>query len=253
MRYSFLLGLILFGALTHARDAESVDVVLVLATDVSGSVEDSEYAIQKRGVVEALADPEVARALRQCAPGGVALTYVEWGGCGPNCADFATVVPFRNVSDQESLTAFSRDVGRAWRSFEGSSTDIQTALARSRALIDGATFTDGRRVIDLSTNGIQNVNHSGVPTPKVMPADFIEPLKHTRDEVVAGDISINVLVIDLPTKNSPNGGYKSLDEYHRDVVMGGEGAFTVLIHDSDQMHEALVRKLSREICAGAST
>jgi hypothetical protein len=244
LRRHFLIALVALCATNVAR-AESVDLVLVLATDVSQSMAKGDYAIQKRGIVDALNDPAVHEAALRCAPRGVALAYTEWSGCHRgDCVQYDPAVPFRVVRGAEDFRAFARDVARHPRSFNDD-TDIHYALRESKRLIDEAPFEADRRVIDLSSGGIQNANHTGQPEGAAALGDYGELLGQMRDEVIADDVVINALLID-DHKGAPV--FKTMTNYYRRLIQGGPGAFTVVIDSVAEMHEGLRRKLTREIC-----
>lgn len=211
-----------------------VDLELVLAVDVSRSIDDEEYALQKRGYAEAFVNPAVLNAIRANANQRIAVTLVEWAG-----SDFQkVVVPWMVVSDAESGKRVSDAMLQSSRSFWGW-TSISGAIDAAVPLFGQAGFGNARKVIDVSGDG---VNNSG------------RPASAARDDAVAAGITINGLVI---MNDKPNPGFMQrpqppLDEFYRDNVIGGPGAFIVAIDDFDSFAFALVNKLVKEI-AGLPT
>ncbi len=214
-------------------DSLAVDIELVLAVDVSRSIDDDEYALQKRGYAEAFTNPAVLNAIRANPNQRIAVTLVEWAG-----SDFQrVVVPWTMVSDEESGKLFSEAVLAAPRSFWGW-TSISGAIDASVPLF-GRGYAGTRKVIDVSGDG---VNNSG------------RPAAAARDDALAVGITINGLVI---MNDKPNPGFiqrpqPPLDEFYRDNVIGGPGAFLVSIDDFESFAFAIVNKLVKEI-AGMPT
>ena len=217
----------------HAGPVQ-VDLELVLAVDVSRSIDEDEYALQKRGYAEAFVNPAVLNAIKETAHGRIAVTLVEWSG-----ADFQkVVVPWTEISDGESAKLFSDAVLNAPRSFWGW-TSISGAIDASVPLFQHGGFESPRKVIDVSGDG---VNNSG------------RPAASARDEALQDGITINGLVI---MNDKPNPGFASLpqpplDEFYRDNVIGGPGAFVVAVQGFDSFAFALVNKLVREIAGLAA-
>lgn len=224
-----LLG---FGWLTRAASADPipVDVQLVLAVDVSRSIDDEEYALQKDGYAKAFINPSVLKAIQENGQGRIAVTLVEWSG-----AEFQkVVVPWMLVSDQASGQLFSDAILKSPRSFWGW-TSISGAIDASVKLFQQDGFAATRKVIDVSGDG---VNNSG------------RPASSARDDALQHGITINGLVI---MDERPNPGLlmqseqQPLDEFYRDNVIGGPGAFVVAIKGFDTFASAIVNKLVREI------
>jgi hypothetical protein len=209
-------------------DSAAVDLELVLAVDVSRSIDDDEYALQKRGYAEAFVNPAVLNAIRANPHQRIAVTLVEWAG-----SDFQrVVVPWTMISDEESGKLFSEAVLQSSRSFWGW-TSISGAIDASVPLF-GHGYEGTRKVIDVSGDG---VNNSG------------RPASMARDEAMAQGITINGLVI---MNDKPNPGFVQrpqppLDEFYRDNVIGGPGAFLVSIDDFESFAFAIVNKLVKEI------
>jgi Protein of unknown function (DUF1194) len=210
---------------------DPVDVLLVLAVDVSRSVDEDEARLQREGYRAAVSDPQVVEAIRGGMIGAVALAYVEWAG-----AEYQRLVlPWMRISGVAEAQLWSERLAEAPRA-SLSWTSISGGLDFSQKVLGEAPFEGSRRVIDVSGDG---VNNSGGPA------------ELARDRVVAEGITINGLPImnDRPTfgRLPPT----PLDEYFRDNVIGGPGAFVVVAEDFHSFGQAVKRKLIREI-AGLS-
>lgn len=213
-----------------AAKAEEVDLELILAIDVSGSMEYREALIQRRGYVEALRHPDVVRAITSGIVGRVAVTVVEWAGTGLQ----TNPVPWTIVDDQASADRLSAAVA-ALPLVQRRGTSISSSLLFASRLFDDNGFEGIRRVIDVSGDGPNNMGVS---------------VTFVRDLVLADGIIINGLPIMISPSSmglSPFG----LDVYYEDCVIGGPGAFIVPVESADQFAEAIRRKLILEI-AGAS-
>jgi len=207
--------------------AVPVDVELVLAVDVSYSMDPDEQALQREGYVQALTSTEFLRALREGANGKIAVTYFEWAGAG----DQKIVMPWRLIDGPEAADAAAAEIARApYR--RASRTSISSALNFAKPLFDNSGYRGLRRVIDVSGDG---ANNSG---PLVVQA---------RDEVLAAGITINGLPIMLKRPTGAMMDVEQLDVYYEDCVIGGAGAFVVPIRDRSKFVEATRTKLVLEI------
>ena len=206
---------------------EPVDVLLVLAVDVSRSVDEDEARLQREGYRSAVADPAVVEAIRGGMIGAVGLAYVEWAG-----AEYQRLVlPWLRIAGAADAAAWAERLAEAPRA-SLSWTSISGALDFSLKVLADAPFEATRRVIDVSGDG---VNNSG------------GPVDIARDRVVAEGITINGLPIvnDRPTfGRMPS---VPLDDYYRDNVIGGPGAFVIVAEDFLSFGLAVKRKLIREI------
>ena len=210
---------------------EAVDLALVLVADVSRSIDDFEYDLQKHGYEAALSDPRVLAAIRGGAIGRIALNYVEFA----SSFEVKTVVDWTIIHDGASASGFAARVRAAPRSFYGrTSISAGVELAMKNLATSGLEAT--RRVIDVSGDG---VNNNGRHMPDV------------RDEAVEAGITINGLAIvnDRPQPWAVAGQYIAggLDGYYRDAVIGGPGAFVIVVQDFSNFGEAMARKLITEI------
>lgn len=226
-----LLALLGLAAVPAARAAEPVDLLLVLAADVSRSVTEAKFRLQREGAAAAITHPEVVRAMTSGQHRRIAVCFVEWATAGQQ----AVVVDWTLIGDADGARNFGGRLVEAPRSFMGS-TSISTAIDFSVAQLGRAPFAAERRVIDISGDGN---NNSG------------RPVVDARDEALARGITINALVILTPLAESfrpehtnPPGG---LEKYFQDNVIGGFGAFTVVAESHDSFGRALTKKLIREI------
>jgi Protein of unknown function (DUF1194) len=207
--------------------AMPVDVELVLAVDVSYSMDPEEQALQREGYALALTSKEFMQALREGANAKIAITYMEWAGQ----FDQRVVVPWRLIEGPESADAVAAEISAApYR--RASRTSISGGLRFAKTLFDTSGYHGLRRVIDVSGDG---ANNSG---PLVVP---------TRDEVLAAGIVINGLPIMLKRANPGTMDIKNLDVYYEDCVIGGPGAFVVPIHEREKFIEATRTKLILEV------
>jgi hypothetical protein len=211
--------------------AMPVDVELVIAVDVSYSMDPDEQALQREGYITGLTSRDFLQALRGGMHGKVAASYFEWAGP----YDQKIIVPWRLIDGPEAADAFANEIVRApYR--RASRTSISGALAFAKPLFDGSGYRGIRRVIDVSGDG---VNNSG------------DLVTLARDDVVAEGITINGLPIMLKRPNSFTMDIENLDIYYEDCVIGGPGAFVIPIREREQFKEATRTKLVQEIAGGA--
>lgn len=221
-----VLGLSLIGA-TTTRAETVVDLELVLAVDISGSMDTDEQELQRAGYVAALRHPDVAKAVREGAHGRIAITYFEWAG--PDA--YRVAVPWTMVDGPAAFAAFADRVAAApINRMRG--TSISNALMVSHALFKDNAFAGERLVVDVSGDGPNNMGL---------------PVLVARDQLVADGIVINGLPIMLKQGGGGFGSIHDLDVYYRDCVIGGVGAFTVPVRERGQLAEAIRRKLVLEI------
>src|SRR5262249_11163061 len=211
----------------RAAPATSVDVELVLAVDVSYSMDPDEQQLQREGYIAAITSRDFLQAVKQGMHGRVAMTYFEWAGSHHQ----QMIVPWLVIDGPESADSFAADIGRA-RYTRASRTSISSALLFAAPLFDGSGYRGVRRVIDVSGDG---VNNNG---PLVTTA---------RDEVLAKGITINGLPILLKRPNASTLDIDQLDIYYEDCVIGGPGAFVIPIRNREQFKEAIRTKLVLEI------
>jgi hypothetical protein len=207
--------------------ATNVDVELVIAVDVSYSMDPDEQALQREGYITGLTSPEFLNALQQGMHGKIAVTYFEWAGAN----DQRVVVPWRLIDSPAAAKVFTDEVAaapyrRAYR------TSISGALHFAWPLFEGSGFRGLRRVIDVSGDGVNNQG---------------DVVTIVRDEVLERGITINGLPILLKRPSPATMDIEDLDIYYEDCVIGGPGAFVIPIRERDQFREATRTKLVLEI------
>jgi hypothetical protein len=211
----------------NSPTAVSVDVELVLAVDVSYSMDPEEQALQREGYIAGITSREFMQALRSGHHGKVAVTYFEWAGP----YDQKIIVPWRLIDGPEAADAFANELARApYR--RASRTSISGALSFAKPLFDGSGYRGFRRVVDVSGDG---ANNSGT---------FVTL---ARDDVLAAGMTINGLPIMLKRPNAFTMDIDNLDIYYEDCVIGGPGAFVVPIREREQFKDATRTKLVLEI------
>ncbi len=203
-----------------------VDLELVLAVDISGSMSYEEQVVQRLGYIEALEHPEVMAAITGGLTGKIAITVVQWAGVGLQ----HVVVPWTLVEDEASVRQIT-GILRSSPLFELRGTSISDSILFSSALFPGNGFAGFRNVIDVSGDG---ANNQGVP------------IQYARQLVLARDIVINGLPIMREGGEIGGTGY-GLDVYYEDCVIGGPGAFVVPVDGEDNFAQAIRRKLVLEI------
>ena len=211
----------------NSPNAIPVDTELVLAVDVSYSMDPDEQALQREGYIAGITSREFMSALGGGIHGKVAVTYFEWAGPG----DHKIIMPWRLIDGPEAADAVANEITRApYR--RASRTSIASALQFAKPLFDASGYHGLRRVIDVSGDG---ANNSG---PLVVPV---------RDDVLAAGITINGLPIMLKRPNTFTMDIENLDVYYEDCVIGGPGAFVIPIQERNQFKEATRQKLVLEI------
>ncbi len=230
--YCWILGFVLAIAVGPAHAAErsgqrEVDVALVLAVDVSSSVDEGEAGIQRAGYIAAMRDPRVADAIRGGLYGRIALTYVEWS----SPTDQRVVIPWREISDGAGATSFADEL-KASAYKPGSTTSISGGIDFATNLLLTSGFQSLRRVIDISGDGY---------------SDYGRPVRAARDAAVKAGIIINGLPImneraAYRTKIPPD-----LDKYYTENVTGGRGSFTLVVKNLEDFHKLVLQKLILEI------
>ncbi len=211
----------------------TVDLLLVLAADVSRSVDEKKFKLQRDGYAAAIADPRVVRAMTAGPAGRIALCFIEWASNGEQ----TVVIDWTAVAGDGDAKGISARVREAPRSFMGR-TSISAAIDYSMAPLARSPFQAPRRVIDVSGDG---TNNSG------------RPVTQARDESIAAGVTINGLVIlsevPLPTNpqhTHPPGG---LTAYYENNVIGGPGAFVLEAENFESFGQLMISKLIKEIAA----
>lgn len=208
------------------RNVPSVNVELVIAVDVSYSMDMDELAIQREGYAQAIVSKDFLGALR-AGTGRVAVTYFEWSMSG----DEKTIMPWRVIDGPESADAVAAEIMKT-PVRRGSSTSISGAINFAVQLFEENPYRGLRRVIDISGDG---PNNDGAP------------VTGARDAAVAKGIVINGLPIMVKEPSYLTTDIENLDLYYEDCVIGGQGAFIMTIKDREKFKEAIRAKLVREV------
>lgn len=222
MRRSFALAVALAGlaAMAAPAAARGVDLALVLAVDVSGSVNSERFDLQRQGYAKAFASREVIDAIAAGQNQAIMVTLVEWSGAGHQ----QQMIGWTLIDGAASAIAFGSAIAEAPRAF-ADWTSISAAIDYSATLFkDSVVEAALRRVIDVSGDGINNNGRN---------------IDEARDEALRAGITIN----GLPILSE----YPTLDVYYRDNVIGGPGAFAAVAHDFTDFGHAILGKLVREI------
>ena len=210
---------------------EPVDLLLVLAADVSRSVDSQKFQLQREGYAAALADPRVIDAIQSGRRGRIGVLFLEWSGFGNQ----KVVIDWTVVDGPKAAQAFGDRLLESPRSF-ADRTSISGGIDAAVAQLARAPFEAQRRTIDVSGDGTNNAGRD---------------VGQARDEALALGISINGLVILSetplpwnPEHTNPPGG---LTKYYRDNVIGGPGSFALEAKDFNSFGEAIVKKMIAEI------
>jgi hypothetical protein len=225
-----LVLLLSLGFASESRGA-GVDLEVILAADVSRSVDDGEFELQRKGYAAALTDPRVLAAIRGRSGAAIGVCFIEWSGE----EDQQVVVDWSEIRDEEDAGAIAAAILAAPRSFMGR-TSISAAIDFAMAHFAKSKWQAGRRVIDISGDG---TNNSG------------RPVTEARDQALAAGVTINGLAI---INDKPNLGYSAhtqppggLPLYYRQNVIGGPNAFLLVVQDFNSFADAMANKLAKEI------
>ncbi|MEL6060355.1 MULTISPECIES: DUF1194 domain-containing protein [unclassified Methylobacterium] len=228
-----LAALSLAGRRAGAADQPDVDVLLVLAVDVSLSISEARFDLERRGYAEAFADPRVLRAIGDGPAGRIGVALFDWAGPGEQ----RVAVDWMIIGSAQDAAVFAARLAAVPRPFYGR-TAIGSALGFAADLLARAPFRTERKVIDISGDGTGNAGRS---TPDA------------RDAAVSAGITVNGIVVltdpeGMPSflreHTNPPGG---LAAYYRDHVIGGEGAFVMSAESFEAFGRAIIAKLIREI------
>ncbi len=213
-----------FTAAAHGQE-RAVDLELVLAVDVSGSVSPAEFALQRRGLAEAFRDPAVHTVIETAGGNGIVVALLYWAG--PQ--EQSLVVGWSLVSDAVTSVEFAGRIETAKRRFAGV-TAIGEALQSAAQAAAANAYLSERIVIDISGDG---------------PTNWGREPRSIRDRIVATGITVNGLAIVNEVED--------LTVYYRDHVVGGPGAFVASASDSDDFVRAIRSKLIQEILGRPSS
>jgi len=214
-----------------ARAGEAVDLLLVLAADVSRSVDSQKFQLQREGYAAALANPRVLEAISSGRHGRIGVLFLEWSGVGNQ----KVVIDWMLIDGPEAAHAFSDRLLETPRSF-ADRTSISGAIDVAVTQLARAPFEADRHTIDVSGDGTNNAGRD---------------VTQARDEALARGIAINGLVILSevplpwnPEHTNPPGG---LAKYYRDNVTGGPGSFVLEAKDFSSFGQAIIKKMIAEI------
>jgi hypothetical protein len=205
-----------------------VDVELVLAVDVSYSMDLEEQRIQRQGYLDALRSKEFVSAVRNGALGKVAVSYLEWGGIG----NAHVIVPWRVIEDEADAMAFADALeGRPIQQLPR--TSISWAIRSAVDLIKANPYKGLREVIDVSGDGPNNAG---------------QPVNLARDWAREQGVIINGLPL-LMKRDAATADIEGLDIYYRDCVITGPGSFVIPVRGKEEFRDAIRTKIIREIAA----
>jgi len=216
-----------------ALAAEQVDLLLVLSSDVSRSVDHPKFLLQREGYAAAISDPQVLDAIRSGPHGRIAVCFVEWSGFGAQ----KLVIDWTLIDGPAPARRFGDQLLELPRSF-ADRTSISGGIELAAAQLARAPFEAARRTIDVSGDGTNNAGRD---------------VRLARDEVVARGIVVNGLVIlsERPVPwnaehTNPPGG---LEKYYNDNVIGGPGAFVMVAENFASFGRAIIKKMIAEIAS----
>ena len=213
------------------RGATAWSLEVILAADVSRSIDDAEFDLQRKGYAAALTDPRVLAAIRGRSGAAIGVCFIEWSGD----EDQQVVVDWTEIRDEEDCRQHRRGNPRGAASFMGR-TSISAAIDFAMAHFAESKWQAKRRIIDISGDG---TNNSG------------RAVTEARDQAIAQGVTINGLAI---INDKPNLGYSAhtqppggLPLYYRQNVIGGTNAFLLVVQDFNSFADAMAQKLAKEI------
>ncbi|MGH7063705.1 MAG: DUF1194 domain-containing protein [Stellaceae bacterium] len=236
MRYALAaLALVAVASVEGSPRAAEVGLEVVLAADVSRSIDDGEFELQRKGYAAALTDPRVLKAIHSTKIGSIAVCFVEWSGD----EDQAVVLDWTEIRDEEDGGTAAAAILKAPRSFTGR-TSISAAIDFAMTQFAKAKWQTTRRIIDISGDGTSNAGR---------------PMTEARDQAVAKGVTINGLAI---INDKPDMGYSAhthpqggLPNYYRQNVIGGANSFLIVVKDFNSFADAMANKLAKEIDVAA--
>ncbi|MBO6754871.1 MAG: DUF1194 domain-containing protein [Roseibium sp.] len=214
--------------MAYAYDpANEVDVELVLAVDISQSMDTEEQEVQRAGYVSALTSQEFLDAVQLGPIGKVAITYMEWGGVDQHFI----VADWTVVNDKRSADSFAAQIAEApLRQVQR--TSISSALQKSVELVQTNKYVGLRRVIDISGDGPNNQG---------------SPVTDMRDQLLSTGVVINGLPLMMKSSANTWQAMLHLDHYYEDCVIGGPGSFAIPVRSKEGFADAIRMKLVMEI------
>ena len=223
---------LLIGSSSFAYEPTEVDLALVLAVDVSSSMDADEQDLQRQGYVAAFRSAAVLGAIRSGRIGRIAVIYVDWS----DAFDQRIVVPWTVIGDREQATIFARTLEEKPTRNSLGATSISGAIDLGRRLLMTAPYLAARKVIDISGDGRNNHGAS---------------VAQARSATLFQDITINGLPLIFKSRGRQPDPWSDVERYYRDCVIGGVGAFMVPVYRAAQFADAIRDKLVREIASPA--
>ena len=227
------MAALLFAAffVSNAAAADRIDLALVIAADVSTSMDPREKEMQQEGFVAAFRHPDIIDAIRSGRHGQIAVSYIEWGGDRGQ----RIVVPWTLLTDEADCWMFSLRLAENLPTKLRRGTSISEALSYSASLLHQSGYEPERLVVNISSDGVNSVGREG---------DAV------RSELLSQGITINALVISARGQSDVEPGDlppEALFSYFQREVIGGPGAFAMPVRAAADYPGAIYRKLLREI------
>ena len=224
-------------SLVGQSHAAGVDLEVILAADVSRSIDDGEFDLQRKGYAAALSDPHVLQAIRGRPGAAIGVCFIEWSGD----EDQQVVVDWNEIRDEEDAGGMAAAILAAPRSFMGR-TSISAAIDFAMAHFATSKWQAARRIIDISGDGTNNSGRS---------------VTEARDDAINRGVTINGLAI---INDKPNLGYSAhtqppggLPLYYQQSVVGGPNSFLLVVKDFNSFADAMAQKLVKEIDVAGAT
>jgi hypothetical protein len=232
LRIFVVVGLMATAGWMPTCAAERVDLILVLAADVSGSMDESKFELQRSGYAAAFSNSRVIEAIRGGPSGRVAVAFIEWSGA----LQQKVVIDWTVISDDETGHQFGDRILEAPRAFARNSTSISAGIDFAMTQLDRAPYEARRRIIDISGDGDNNSGRDAAAA---------------RDEAIAKGVTVNGLVVLTETLTRWNSNHTDppggLANYYRNNVIGGDGAFVVVAENFNSFGNAIIKKLIKEV------
>jgi hypothetical protein len=236
LRCLLALSVLILAEVPFAHADGDVDLLLVLAVDVSRSIDQAKFMLQRDGYAAAISNRAVLDAIKSGPNQKIALNFVEWSGFGAQ----KEVIDWTVIDGAGSARRFGDQIVEAPRSF-ADRTSISGGIEFAQTQLEHSPFRAPRHIIDVSGDGTNNAGRD---------------VGASRDDVVAKGTIVNGLVILSNSQllfnaehTNPPGG---LEKYYRDNVIGGPGAFVMVAEDFNAFGKAIVKKLIAEIAAAPS-
>ncbi|HEY1432997.1 MAG TPA: DUF1194 domain-containing protein [Stellaceae bacterium] len=230
------IAFLVFFAFAPESRGDGVDLELILAADVSRSIDDAEFDLQRKGYAAALTDPRVLAAIHGRSGAAIGVSFIEWSGD----EDQQVVVDWTEIRDEEDAGSMAAAILAAPRSFMGR-TSISAAIDFAMGHFAKSKWQAKRRIIDISGDG---TNNSG------------RAVTEARDQAISQGVTINGLAI---INDKPNLGYSAhtqppggLPLYYRQNVIGGANSFLLVVQDFNSFADAMAQKLAKEIDVAGS-